>query len=125
MSRFLTPLREQNNLNGTWTLIGELVYESTLKGIITAPEGFVTDYASTPRIIWWLMPKAGEKYDAAAVIHDYLYRHNTYPQIECDQVFREAMLASGVRSLRAATMYRALRLFGWVAYNNQPKEKKL
>jgi len=39
---------------------------------ITIPKGFVTDYASVPRYLWWLYPPVGG-YDDAAVVHDYLY----------------------------------------------------
>jgi len=69
--------------------------------------GFVTDFASIPRPLWWLLPKWG-KYGKAAVIHDYLYRHKTYDvktslggslrvpigRKRADQIMLEAMAVS-------------------------------
>lgn len=123
MSAFTTSLDIRDNLDGTWTVLNELVYLSDTRGRFVVEPGFVTDFASTPQVIWWLMPAQGERYDAAAVLHDRLYRTHVLPQAECDAVFLEAMLACGVGWLRAHTMYRALRMFGGFAYRNQPKAK--
>ena len=44
--------------------------------VIDLPTGFVTDFASVPRPLWWLYPKWG-KYGNAAVIHDYRSEEHT------------------------------------------------
>ncbi|WP_139385602.1 DUF1353 domain-containing protein, partial [Salmonella enterica] len=40
--------------------------------VIEVPAGFVTDFASVPRIFWTILPSDG-KYAKAAIIYDYLY----------------------------------------------------
>lgn len=40
--------------------------------VIEVPAGFVTDFATVPRVFWILLPPDG-KYARASSIHDYLY----------------------------------------------------
>lgn len=47
--------------------------EHFIKCWIRVPKGFITDFASVPRILHSVLPKTG-KYGKAAVLHDYLYR---------------------------------------------------
>jgi hypothetical protein len=117
---------------------------------IHVPVGFITDFASIPHTIiailalammfvgfWvgmWLayigaaiilllvkMPNAG-KYGKAAVVHDFLYLFHTRPRHEADDIFKEAMLVSGVPIWEANLMWAAVRIFGAPAYGNS-KEK--
>lgn len=85
MGKFLTPLRvEQISDSVTeksrWKLIEPLVYKSNSRGFIIIPEGFITDFASVPRIpiVHALYAGRGDK---QAVLHDYLYTapHRTQP----------------------------------------------
>src|SRR5262245_55189884 len=39
---------------------------------VTVPVGFVTDFASIPRIFWSALPPDG-RYTYPAIVHDYLY----------------------------------------------------
>ena len=39
---------------------------------IEVAEGFETDFASVPRLLWVVLPKWG-KYGNAAMVHDWLY----------------------------------------------------
>lgn len=78
------------------------------------------------------MPRWG-KYGKAAVLHDYLYEtlcwlspykfkdHN--PRKYADDVFYEAMLVSVTKPWKAAVMYRAVRLFGWLAWKGNTRKK--
>lgn len=127
-SGFLTPLvaEKVRGTEDTWIIREPLVYYRTeirdgqevIQQIII-PDGFVTDYASTPRFVWLLMPKSG-KYDDAAVVHDYLYVHAgklnnrdlPYTKADADAIFKEAMKALGVDWLRISLMYPAVRIFG-------------
>ena len=81
---------------------------------IVVPGGFETDGASIPRLLWWLYSPWGS-YAKAAVIHDYLYRETCRPRIECDRIFLEAMAVLGVWWGRRHIIYRAVRMFGWLA----------
>lgn len=76
MGRFLTELSVKRlpNKNGRkqWELTDWLIYESATVGLICVPPGYVTDFASVPRIpfIYWLFGGLG---DREAVLHDFLY----------------------------------------------------
>src|SRR5688572_10892672 len=59
---------------------------------IRIPAGFVTDFASIPRALWWLYPPTG-RWGRAAVIHDWLYRKQTRSRAEADAIFLEGMRA--------------------------------
>ena len=79
------------------------------------PRGFITDFASVPRILWWLFPPMG-RYGKAALVHDYLYYTKEVSRAEADRIFLEAMLMMGVGKLTAYTMYLAVRAFGWLRW---------
>lgn len=80
--------------------------------VITVPANYVTDFASIPRSLTWLIPKMG-KHSKASLIHDYLYDN---PQMltrkECDKIFLEAMKVSGVKYRYRMAMYYAVRIGG-------------
>lgn len=40
---------------------------------VDVPTGFITDGATIPRVLWWLLPPIGE-YSQATTLHDYLCR---------------------------------------------------
>ena len=110
------PLADGKN----WRLDGPLVcYRGMDEKILIVPSGFVTDFASVPRIAWQLVPPEG-KYDNAACLHDYLYRTHQYPQATCDELLKEAMQSSDVPAWQVFVIYWAVRLFGRFAYNGQP-----
>lgn len=97
-----------------WRLATRFRYIGTK--IIEVPIGFITDGASVPRVFWSLFSPAGS-YLGAAVIHDYLYHTKMFSRELCDKIFLEAMKAAGVGFLTRQTVYAAVRLGGWVAYN--------
>lgn len=88
-------------------------------GTIAVPGGFVTDFASIPRIAWaWLSPEDPVVL-FPSIIHDYLYdiRGELSPdrvlsRAECDNVLRAAMLACGARASQAWVVYQAVRIGG-------------
>jgi len=79
---------------------------------ITVPSGFVSDYASVPRGLWWLFPP--HQYPEPPVLHDYLYSHLGYSRAVCDAVFLDALQARQVPRWRRVCMYLAVRFFGWM-----------
>ena len=120
MSSFTTPLVVSPLADGRrWKLVYQFGYDVGYKGSddrITVPAGFVTDFASTPQPIWWLIPPWG-KYGKAAVVHDYLYLVKTRTRKEADGIFREAMVVLGVPEWQVFVMHLAVRLFGWPAWH--------
>lgn len=114
--QFLTQLHVEQIDDDGWRLLGQLVYYSErLKRSVAVPEGFVTDFASVPRLpfVYWL---AGGKATKAAVIHDFLYRKSGVSRADADAVFAEAMEATGQAAWRRGLMWFGLRIGGWTAY---------
>lgn len=94
---------------------------------VDIPAGFLTDLASIPRVLRSIVPVHG-KGNAAAVVHDYLYRFpcfrttaETTPvqlsRAECDGAFYEALRVLGCPRLRARVMHTGVRAGGWVGWN--------
>jgi hypothetical protein len=123
MSAFLTTLdcRETDEFAGLWTLLAPLAYDSGLLGrIVTVPAGFVTDFASIPRLPFVYLAEGG-KGNRAAVVHDWLYSSQAFDRATADQVLREALIASGYSKVTAGLFYAAVRVGGgshWTEPNN-------
>jgi hypothetical protein len=82
------------------------------KEIIVVPTGYVTDFASVPRILWPLLSPVG-KYGKAALVHDYCYtikykNNRKY----CDKIFKEGMEVLKVNPITIFFMYQTVRVFG-------------
>lgn len=95
---------------------------STLPCTVMVPEGFKTDLASIPRAAWSLLPPIG-KYEAAAVIHDWLYWSQELSREDADAVFLDAMIYSGVGRLTRWLIFRAVRTFGGFAWRNNAADR--
>lgn len=114
MSKFLTTLQveEVDEFAGTWRLVATLFYKSDLLGrVLTVPAGFVTDFASVPRILG-VYDLEGGKCNKAAVVHDWLYSTQGVTREQADQVLREAILASGYSAFTGGVFYAAVSAFG-------------
>lgn len=121
---FLDKL-ELEYINGrTWKVTKAFDYnvdlDNRIQGIITIPEGFITDFASIPRVLWNILPPVGE-YGEAAVVHDYLYvvgghvpewQWMTFTKKDADQIFLQAMKLLTVPWYQRYPMYQAVRWFG-------------
>ncbi|KZZ67825.1 hypothetical protein A3765_10550 [Oleiphilus sp. HI0130] len=125
---FLTHLDVREISGGRWKLLGSLDYllkPGTLfyKSVIRVPVGFVTDLASIPKALRFLISQ-NEKHRKAAVLHDYLYYKKgnmdleIFTRKECDQLFEQAMQNCGVNWLKRKTMYAGVRIGGWYAWSN-------
>ncbi len=87
---------------------------------VQAVTNFVTDLTSVPRIFWQLIPRRGP-YAYGAVIHDYLYWHQSYNGFDvnretADRVLKLAMDDMSVPSLQATAIFEAVRWFGGWAW---------
>ena len=125
MSAFLNNLNvillQDNASGGKWQLSSTLLYASDIvDGLITVPSGFITDFASVPRLpVVYLLN--GDTAHAAAVVHDYLYAAAYIPRNLADKILYEAMRVTGVPLWRAGAMYAAVRLFGGQFYGRKKK----
>ena len=118
MPTFTTPLIVEHLDGKRWRLDEDFCYhvgEYPSTSIIRVAAGFITDFASIPRIFWNILHPTGE-YGKAAVIHDWLYRTHECSRKQADEIFYEAMTVLGVAWWKRATMYRAVRWFGKSAY---------
>lgn len=88
-------LEEERSGLGLFRVHQEFVWEDEVRGTITIPVGFETDFASIPRIARWLMGSAG-KCAIPAMLHDYVLTAN--PPIEqkwATGVFNRALKKAG------------------------------
>lgn len=115
---FMTPLNLCDTGDGAhFMLLSPLVYTSRTGRIITVPAGFVTDFASIPRLLWWRYPRSGP-WNRAAVVHDYLYVENGMERVEADSIFKEALEVCGVGWRTRQEFWAAVRIGGWKPWNN-------
>lgn len=111
-----------------WRLNSDLVfYSAKFSLLITVPKGFVTDFASVPRvpIVFTL---TGDTAHRAATIHDFLYsvkgkiggsRKIILSRKECDAIFYEAMRTFSADNMgddepewRRIIMWLSVRIWG-------------
>lgn len=99
MSSFTSPLVVSPMSDGKrWRLCRAFTYRIGKKysrKFIKVPRGFLTDFASIPRVFLWLLPYWG-KINKPSPIHDYLYRNRVImgkpiTRKEADDIFYEAM----------------------------------
>lgn len=128
MSSFNTPLDLRANDDGlTFTLLTEFDYEIGQLGsgrIIRVPCGFITDFASVPRIFWNILPPWG-RYGKAAVLHDWNYKRQEFTRAFCDDILDESMQALGVNWMTRHIIWLGVRTGGWVAWNQHKRENAL
>lgn len=89
---------------------------------VHVPIGFVTDFASIPRIFWSLLRPDGV-YTYPAILHDYLYWTQTRARSVCDQIFRFAMQDFDIDSGTATLIYNAVRAGGVSAWKENARLK--
>lgn len=87
------------------------------------PVGATTDLASTPRILWNLLPPTGV-YEAAAVIHDWWCRvgisRGEVTSRQADGYFRDLMGEAGVGLATRWAMWAAVRIAAPRSPNRRP-----
>ena len=110
----VTPLDDGRR----WELVKPFEYHvgsEDSNEVIKVPKGFITDFASIPRIFWSIIGNPWGQYGKAAVIHDYLYHTQIYTRSRSDRIFLEAMQVLGVSWWRRRTMWFAVRIgAGWI-----------
>ena len=96
------------------------------------PREFVTDWASIPKFIFWLL-LYWAKFNKASVLHDWLYETRQImgdwiTRKEADNVWLEAMLIDFRQhrfgKLVALLEYKAVRLFAFLAWKKGDSDGK-
>lgn len=102
---------------GVWAVSTPFVYQSDVLGkTITVEIGFLTDFASVPRIPG-VFDAFGDRAHKAAVIHDWLYHHHEVcSKDQADSVLKEAMIVTGIEPEVAEAFYLGVQAFGGSSY---------
>jgi hypothetical protein len=94
-----------------WILTEPLRYVGERDEFIV-PEGYVTDFASVPRLVVWLVPSYG-LYTKAAILHDWLITDalptGRITSNDVDGLFRRALRELGVPPVKRWLMWTAVR----------------
>lgn len=124
---FLTKLELEFIDGRLWLLTAPLRYETKYREIVDVPSGFVTDFASVPRVLWNVLPPIG-RYGEAAVVHDWLYQKRVVltclqqtrliDRGEADRTLLQAMAETDVARLTRWTIYAGVRSGGWLPWKH-------
>jgi len=122
----------------TWIIRKKFGYDIGSEGsneFIEVPVGFMTDFASVPRLFWAILPQWGT-YGNAAVIHDFCYWQQqitkkkgkklvtkNITRKQADKIFLEGMAVLKVPLYHIYPIYWAVRAFGWLHWRTSQKEK--
>ncbi|MFT3724777.1 MAG: DUF1353 domain-containing protein [Hyphomonadaceae bacterium] len=122
LSIILIPDENRENrrvaaLAATFGFVAQL--SSRKKIAVAVPQGYVTDFASIPGFVQWLISPFG-KHSEAAVVHDWLYtlgdKKNKKGRRLADLTFKRALKIVGVGFFRRNIMYLAVRAGGASGY---------
>ena len=98
---------------GVWELVEPLEYHgNTHRFVIEA--GFLTDFATVPRLVSWLIPRYGV-YTPCAILHDYLCELGhvgMFNRRDADGIFRRSLRELGVSGPRRYLMWTGVRAGG-------------
>lgn len=104
-----------------WELLKEFrfVIDSWSDEYVVVPQGFITDFATIPWPLTYIISRTG-KYGKACVVHDYLCTYKTIfrnhkkikiKRKEGDEIFLQAMEVSNVGLLSRYLMYGSVRAY--------------
>lgn len=126
MSSFTTKLTVNHLDDGiSWEVAKPFIYRigsPISKELIIVSKGFITDFASIPKIFWSILHPTG-KYGKAAVLHDFLYKTGIFSREKSDKIFLEAMGVLKVGWFVKHLIYGFVRLFGQKRWDKCRKDK--
>lgn len=105
-----------------WVLLEPVTWENGFTAHV--PLGFTTDFASTPRLLWWLLPPYG-RYAAAAVVHDRDYHVGAISRAHADERFLRCLASLGVLIGVRYAMWASVRAFGARAWLANARERRV
>lgn len=96
----------------TWQLVEDLVYKGQDQ-LFTIPAGYVTDFATVPPFMRWLVETYGP-YTRAAIVHDWLISEEIparrVTSRDADGIFRRIMREEGTPMFKRWIMWAAVRV---------------
>lgn len=139
MGGFLSPLRieEIDGDDRRWRLIDHCMYHLTVPDgpeWVCVDEGFVTDFGSIPRLLWWVRGLSPfGKLRRAYVVHDRLYQRplvhvrtggeRPVTRKEADRILLEGCHVLGASWLNRRIVYRGVRLGGWASWRRYRRQE--
>ena len=116
------PLRVAKAGDRTWRLLAPLIFVGRF-GAYAVPSGYVSDFATVPRLLWTLFPQSG-RWDEAAVVHDWLITDGlekgavpiTSPRVDAE--FRAALRVLQVGWVQRWLMWAGVR---WAAVSTRSR----
>lgn len=120
---FLTKLdveQVQDSDHPTWKLINPFTV-AVDNTSYTVPPGFITDFASIPRIVPFY-DLLGNEFSKPACIHDWLYSTSSpvVTQQFADNVLFNAMIADGYSYFKAWSVWTGVHFFGSQFFRKSP-----
>lgn len=95
-----------------WITLEPLRYEGGEGDCFTVPAGYITDFASVPRVLVALIPVFG-KYTPAAILHDWLLTDGLpsglITSVDADGVFRRVLRELKVPAVKRWLMWTGVR----------------
>jgi hypothetical protein len=121
-----------------WEVLTPFIYYVGYEGsteVVRVPQGFLTDFASIPRLAYSVIGGPTGKYGKAAVIHDWLYQNPTDADSvavlrpekrrrRVDQIFLEGLKVLGVSWWKRTIMYTAVRVGGGQGWKNYRRKEQ-
>ena len=98
-----------------WRTLGHHGYRDHDGRLWVVPDGFYTDYTSSPRFSWWYHPPRYGQGDRAALFHDFHRRCHALLGLsvyETDRMFRPALRDDGIGRRKSWTKMLAVMLQG-------------
>jgi hypothetical protein len=108
----VTPVND-----GVFKLNSRLVVEVDNK-LITIPKGFITDFASIPKIFWSIQSPYDIKTIGPSILHDYLYTcPNNLTRQKIDSIFHSSLIDNLVNPVKSYLYWLAVRIAGSGHFN--------
>lgn len=129
--RFLTPVIEvsPHHTEGYWLLFRKQIWELkedfvfVVKGYkVTARKGTLTDFASTPKALWFIYPPTDSKYNKSVLGHDILYLCEIFPRWFNDLFLKVGMAKEGSSRLTIFNFHTAVSTWGWTVYSRHTEK---
>ena len=92
---------------------------------VVVPSGFMTDFASIPRLLRWLYSSNSAPWQRAAVLHDYLYSTTTMTRTLADRHYYWQARRDGTSEAASMLQYLALRIFGAAAFRSNRRRQRI
>ena len=106
---FLNQAQYEDIGEGLYRLCKPLVYIDKKDDTYVVEKGFITDLATIPECLHFILPPNGD-YEESAVLHDYLLKSG-YKRSRASSLFLESMLSDNVRLREAVTLYVGVRSY--------------